>query len=71
MAEPIWTIKTLAPLGRLVPKIIVLASTKANPSDGAEVPVLAFWTTPLTLTSSCAALVTLADDPELLPSLRS
>ena len=69
VAEPIWIINTSAPLGRLDPNIIVLASTIAYPSEGADVPVLAFCITPLTLTISCAALVTEAAVPPLLPSL--
>ena len=51
-ADPNCTINTLSPLARLAPNIIVLASTSANPSAGADVPVLAFCTTPLILTSS-------------------
>ena len=49
-AEPICTIKTESPLAKLAPKTIVLASTNAKPSAGADVPVLAFCTTPLILT---------------------
>ena len=70
-AEPTCMIYTSAPLGKLLPNTIVLVSTKAKPSDGADVPVLGFCITPLTLTISCAALVTLAAAPELLPSRRS
>ena len=51
-ADPNCTINTLSPLARLAPNIIVLASTSANPSAGADVPVLAFCTTPLILTSN-------------------
>ena len=51
-ADPICTINTESPLARLAPNIIVLASTNAKPSAGADVPVLAFWITPLTETSN-------------------
>ena len=42
VAEPICIINTSAPVGKLLPKIIVLLSTIAKPSDGAEVPVFGF-----------------------------
>ena len=70
-AEPICIINTESPLARLAPNIIVLVSTIAKPSAGAEVPVLGFCITPLTETRSCAALVTLAAAPELLLSRKS
>ena len=39
---PICIINTESPVCRLAPKTIVLASTKAKPSAGAEVPDLSF-----------------------------
>ena len=41
-ADPICTINTESPLCKLAPNTIVLLSTSAKPSDGADVPVLAF-----------------------------
>ena len=71
VAEPICIINIEDPVGKLLPKIIVLLSTIANPSEGAEVPVFGFCITPLMLTINCAAFVTVAAEPLVLPSLRS
>ena len=69
--EPTCTINTESLVAKLAPNIIVLLSTSAKPSVGADVPVLALCTTPLILTINWAALLTLAAEPELLPSLKS
>ena len=42
VAEPICIINTESPVCKLAPNIIVLLSTSAKPSAGADVPVLAF-----------------------------